>query len=203
MKKNELVAFASTYASFLLEGVNYIRGIILFGSVARGEADNQSDIDLFIDIDKAEPQKEKEIRRITEKFYQSKSYELWKQKGMLLSLSIKVGNLDQWKDLKRSIASEGIVLYGRYRSDIKLESYLLLSFQPIKNIARRNRIIRTLFGRNEANYAQKGLLREAGGNILSPTTFIVKSTNSGEIMEFLKKEKVDFRLFEIWSDAIR
>ncbi|MBI2137532.1 nucleotidyltransferase domain-containing protein, partial [Candidatus Woesearchaeota archaeon] len=40
-------------ASFLVQKVSErekIRNIILFGSVARGEADKTSDVDLFVDV---------------------------------------------------------------------------------------------------------------------------------------------------------
>ena len=42
----ELIAYASSFASFVIPKAEFDE-IILFGSVARNEADKDSDIDLF------------------------------------------------------------------------------------------------------------------------------------------------------------
>jgi len=48
-----LISYSIDFVSFLIQKTKSrekIKNIILFGSVARGEADRESDIDLFIDI---------------------------------------------------------------------------------------------------------------------------------------------------------
>ena len=52
INKSDLISYASNFVSFLLkyEISNEINKIILFGSVATGSFDKESDIDLFIDI---------------------------------------------------------------------------------------------------------------------------------------------------------
>ena len=50
-QKNELIAYAMDFSSYLLSKVSDIDKIILHGSVARGDFDEDSDIDLFIDCD--------------------------------------------------------------------------------------------------------------------------------------------------------
>ncbi len=54
MNRYELIAYAMDFCSFLLksEMANEIKKIILFGSVARGDFDSESDIDIFIDTEK-------------------------------------------------------------------------------------------------------------------------------------------------------
>jgi len=201
LKKNELIAFASSYASFVLERMNNIQEIILFGSVARGDFDKDSDIDVFIDLGKEDIKSEKDLKLISEKFYKSIIYQKWEQKGITNRINAKIGNLNTW-DLKRSIISEGIVLYGQYKSEIKGEHYLLITFNVIKNVAKRNKVIRELFGREEEKYYKEGLVKQLGGKKISPTTLLIKQQFSDKILDFLKKEKVDFKLFEMWSDTV-
>ena len=52
LKNKILLAYSIDFISFLIEriDINYIKRIILFGSIAREEASNESDVDLFIDI---------------------------------------------------------------------------------------------------------------------------------------------------------
>ena len=59
---------------------------------------------------------EKEIRKIEKEFYQSREALLFKLKNVDNEFSIKIGKLDEWKNLQRSIASTGIVLYGNYQA---------------------------------------------------------------------------------------
>ena len=50
MKQETLVAYSMSAGSYLVENVPGIRNIILFGSVARGKFDKESDIDIFVDV---------------------------------------------------------------------------------------------------------------------------------------------------------
>jgi predicted nucleotidyltransferase len=201
LKKSELIAFASSYVSFVLERMENIKEIILFGSVVRGDFDKSSDVDVFIDLGKENPKSEKELNLISEKFYKSIIYKNWKQKGINNKINAKIGDLNTW-DLKRSIISDGIVLYGKYKGEIKGENYLLITFNVIKDVAKRNKVIRELFGREEEKYHKEGLVKQFGGKKLSPTTLLVKQQFSDKILELLRKEKVDFKMFEIWSDNV-
>ena len=151
MKKADLVGFAHSFVSFALPRfTSPLLEIILFGSVARGDFTGKSDIDLFFNVSSSEQAAtvEHELKAIEPKFYKSQIYGLWKQKGVINPLSIKVGVLEQW-ELKRSIISDGIVLYGRYKSEIKGKGYVLIPFTEISDITKRNRVMRTLFGRME------------------------------------------------------
>ena len=113
---------------------------------------------------------------------------------------MKIGDINKWK-LKRSLISEGIVLYGSYKEiPENLKHYALIRFKPIKNVTQRNRIIRKLIGRKELNYKKKGLLEEVSGRMLSPTLIIIDFSKSSQIIKLFQKEKVDYQIFEIWSD---
>lgn len=199
-------AYASAFVSFLLEDLSSldINEVILFGSAAREETDKESDIDIFIDIinEKREKAVEAEVKNSLRRFYKSQIYEQWKLKGVKRDIQAHVGVLDKWA-LKRSIISNGITLYGRYKELPKggLEQYTLFVFEPIADVTKRNRVIRMLFGRKEEGYIKEGLLEESAGKQLSQRCFYIPSKAAGEIIKFLNKENVDYRLFELWSDV--
>jgi len=204
LNKTDLIAYGGAFVFFMLKALEKfeIREIILFGSVARGGFDNSSDVDIFIDI-RNEKDSEKISRMVDiqlRKFYKSKMREVFSNKGITNDIKVKVGNLDKWK-LKRSIVSDGITLFGKYKSLPKeIRQYYLFVIKPITNITKRNRIIRKLFGRNEDKYCRKGLIEEKNGKRISAVSFIVPVKSSNEIFSIFKKEKVDFIFYEIWSD---
>ena len=200
ISKLNLEAYALAFVSFVLPKLKSIDEIILFGSSVRGEADETSDVDLFFNSLKEE--NEVIIKGELAKFYKSKVAEVFFLKGIKNPINVLVGNLNKWK-LKRSIISEGTVLFGKYRSfPENLEGFVLISIAPIKNITKRNKIIRFLFGREEKAYSKKGLIQELNGKKISPSVFAVSISHSKEIIFFLNKEKVDFNIFEFWSDEL-
>lgn len=202
LNKIEIIAYTTSFVSFVLKDLNnLVKEIILFGSVARREFDKKSDIDLFFDVNKEEIKKvENIVKKSLSKFYKSKIHEIWKLKGITKNISIKVGVLDEWK-LKRSIISDGIILYGKYKESPKnIKHYLLINHKPIKDITKRNRIIRKIIGRKEKDYNKKGLLEDIEGKIISKRTIIVPIGKSKELIDIFNKEKIDYRMFEIWSD---
>lgn len=201
MKETELVAYTHAYLSYILPRVKTkIREIILFGSVARGDFDQDSDIDLFFDVlnENDALLLKKELKLFDPKFYESKIYEIWKQKGFTNRISAKVGILDQW-ELRGSVLAEGITLQAKYHRGLPGEGYMLLSFSPIRDITKRNRITRALFGREEKGFKKDGMVSKVGGRRISPTVFLVPLQFSREIISFLRKEKVDIELREIWG----
>jgi len=107
---NKLISYAVDFVSFLLERIdkNKIDRIILFGSVARDEADSDSDVDLF--IESVEDIK-KPIKKIKDEFFNSTKFrDYWELKGIKSEIKIISGKLDNWKDIKNSVVSNGILL---------------------------------------------------------------------------------------------
>ena len=195
----ELIAYASAFASFVLPKVN-IDEIILFGSVARNEADEKSDIDLFFNLKKDEDKTKEMLKKELERFYKSKINEIWRLKGIKNEIKFEAGNLDKWK-LKRSIISDGIVLFGKYKEIPKnMNSFVQFTLKPIKSITKRNRIIRKLFGRKEKKYSAKGMIDMLNGKKISVASFIVPIEKTNEIIKIMNKEKIDYSFFEFWSD---
>ena len=111
MKQNKLISLALSFASFLIERIN-VESIILFGSVAQNNFDSESDIDIFID---ANDKNKEKIENLLELYKKTEEYEKFKLEGIKNEISLKIGRLNEWKDLKRSIISGGLVLYGNYK----------------------------------------------------------------------------------------
>ena len=204
LKFKELIAYASAFASFVIPKIDEINEIILFGSIARGEADEKSDIDLFFNIEKKENVEKikKAINEELKKFYKSKIAETWLLRGIKNPININVGKLDEWK-LKRSIISDGIGLYGKYKEvPQNMAGFVFFNIATIKNIAKRNKIIRELFGRNEKEYSKTGIVSEFNGKKISPSSFVVPKDKANLIIKFLGKEKVNYSFFELWTDEL-
>ncbi len=202
-KHKQLIAYAAAFASWLIGKIE-VEEIILFGSVARGDFDENSDVDIFVNlkdkkrIETAEAAAQKELNL----FYESQVGRTWKLLGVEHEIHLLVGNLEEWK-LKRSIISNGITLYGPYKSmpeDVR--AYTQFVLQPIKDITLRNAIIRTLFGRKEKNYATEGLIAQYSGEKLSPLSFVVPLSHTQDIIRMLNKHKVRYILFDLWSDSL-
>src|SRR3989344_5161649 len=201
LNSKELIAYATAFVSFVLPKIEADE-IILFGSVARKEATEKSDIDIFFNIKKDEKKIKNVLKQEISKFHKTKIYDVFQQKGSVLPINIEVGNLDKWK-LKRSIVNNGVVLYGRYKSIPEVtKQFAYFSIKPIKNIAKRNKLIRKLFGRKEKTYSAESLVLSSGGKKLTPLSFIIPGEKSQEITKLLQSEKADFSFFSFWTDEI-
>lgn len=199
----EIIAYAASFASWIIPKIN-AEEIILFGSAARGDFEEESDVDIFINI-KGDDKKQKEAENASKKelktFYNSKINEIWKLKGVKRNIHILVGDLDEW-NLKRSIISNGIGLYGSYKEiPGNTRAFTQFVMHPIKEIALRNSIMRVLFGRKEKKYITEGLIPQRGGRKLSPLSFIIPHNHTQEIIALLNKHKIQYILFDFWSDA--
>ncbi|MBU2576711.1 MAG: nucleotidyltransferase domain-containing protein [Nanoarchaeota archaeon] len=201
MNYKELIAYASAFVSFVMPKVD-VDEIILFGSVARNEADKKSDVDLFFDLKKDEDKTKEILKRELGRFYKSKICEIWVLKGIKNEINIEVGNLNEWK-LKRSIISGGVVLYGKYKKvPEKMKGFAQFTLKPIKDITKRNRIIRKLFGRKEKKYFSEGAVEKLSGKRISAVSFIVPIEKVKEVLSTFGKERIDYSFFEFWSDVV-
>jgi predicted nucleotidyltransferase len=203
--RNNLIAFAMSFASYFVQNIKLsssIRNIILFGSVARDDFDKESDIDIFID---SKDDIEKEANGILDSFYKSFIYiKYWKLLGIENEISTKVGNLDDW-DLKRSIVSHGILLYGKYSAEIggKLYSIFMLDISGKRN--EKLRIWRKIYGYKQKvkgrEYMQKGLLDELSARRMGPAIFILPIQNANKMRQFLNENKVKHKVMELQTDS--
>ena len=206
MKRNLLIGYAMSFASFLLDSSvgARINRIILFGSVARGDFNEESDIDLFIDTDK---DIEGEIDKLLKLFGSSRINEIWKLKGMKSDISVKVGDLKKWS-LRRDVISSGITLYGKYNEiPEKVNYYLLIKIDVSKfKSSRQMSIWRKLYGYRQRIgtkiYTGKGLVERLGGKKIGKAIILIPMENRKEIINFLNKNRVSYTVNELWSDTL-
>lgn len=122
-----------------------INKVILFGSVARGDYETQSDVDLFIEAD---PRLERRIHNVLSLWEASKRAEEWHVLGIKNTISLKVGQLDKWPAIHRVVIADGIQLYGKYTEVPRgLKQYLLVTLKtPQMPGSKRVVLSRQLFG---------------------------------------------------------
>ena len=203
--QTQLIGYALSFASFLLDSKigDKINKIILFGSVARGDFNPESDIDLFIDADK---RLEKEINNLLLLFKFSDAQKVYEMKKVTNGLSLKVGSLSQW-GLRREVISSGIILYGKFQElPEKTKYYALFQIESgNKKVAHQMRIWRKLYGYTQKigkkRYTFKGLIDQFQGRKLGKAVFIVPMENRREVIVFLNKSKVKYSIHELWSDS--
>jgi len=205
MKQNNLIAYATSFVSFVLDDAvsAKISRIILFGSVARGTFDEESDIDLFIDT---KEDLESEIKRTLYLFQNSDIQKKWDLKGIKNDLSIKTGDLDKWK-LKRDIITDGIILYSKFKEIPENAEYYLLITPSFKKFSKSQKvkIWRNLYGYKQKVgkkvYKTEGLLKKLNGKRVE-NGIIVKMSNKKHIVDFLNKKRVNYTVNEVWSDSL-
>lgn len=201
-KRNELISYAMDFASYLIRDVEEINNIILHGSVSRGDFDKDSDIDLFVDV--IDLKKEKKIKKSKQEYYKTESYKRWKLRGLDNEISIIVGKLEgkEWSNLKRAIVNTGILLYGKFKSNVeKNHPYVLFVFENIKPDKKRIAIFRKLFGFKTGKKKIPGLLEKINGIKMGKSSILVPIENSKRIKDYLRSKKVTPKIYDLWSDA--
>ncbi|UCD16039.1 MAG: nucleotidyltransferase domain-containing protein [Candidatus Omnitrophota bacterium] len=181
-----------------LSGIDDVKAVILYGSLARGEFTSRSDIDLFILTTDDKTQKE----------VQDKIIELESEIGRNIQPTIRTIAELQKTDtgLLQNIFQEGKILYLKEPSDIpsaillQQKPFLIYSFQisslPQKDKARFNR---QLYEQTKKNYKYKGLLHRIGGQKLSAGCIMIPHMQKETIEKFFKKFKVKFEQLKVWK----
>lgn len=204
----DLVAYAGDFVSFLLQELGsdaqLVRQILLFGSASRGEAGKESDVDLFIDVNKLaiEPR----IQDIRDRFNESakvKTY--WDLLGIKNEINCTIGRLEDWGDLNRSLIADGIVLYGKYSGAPDLVPFCLFVVTPSSNRNKNLSVWRSLYGYRQKVgakvYEHNGLIVERGGQKLARGVFQVPALAVSDVSALLRKNKFQFKIFPIWQES--
>ncbi len=196
--KNDKIAYAAAFSSYLIERVESIRSVVLFGSASRGDANKGSDIDIFIDTVSGS---KNEIRKVIDAFYDSQICKTWDLKGVKNPISVIIGDLEsgEWADLKRSIITDGIVLFGKYNSKPeKLKHYMLFSYNGIKDPNKRVNLHRKLFGYKLGKKQYDGIVQKSNGMRHGRGNFSVPIENYKEVRDIFKELKITPKITEIW-----
>jgi predicted nucleotidyltransferase len=192
--QNKLTAYAMDFTSFLIQKTknkDEIKNIILFGSVAREEAEKTSDIDIFIDTLKENPKIENEINGILEDFIDSTKYKnYWMPLGIKNEIKLTTGNLNNWKEIKPSIISNGILLYGKFKPEVKEGKHNVFFFwENIKPNSKRVLFNKQIFGYKHKGKFYSGLLQKYEGERLGKGCIVVPLEHSKIFQAFFKKYK--------------
>ena len=194
------VSYAENALSFLFLDpmlLSYIDTIYLYGSAARGELTETSDIDFFISC---LPEKEKEIEGAAKaafsRFASSLDYDKWKRLGFTFPFSVHAGDFQQW-ELRNSILADGLLLYSKNISSLSGVRSILFIFELPKNKKKYLHFIRTFFGRKEKGYKEHGVLHELQGAKISATAVLVPKEHMQTVTEFFIKEKIFYSFKEV------
>lgn len=201
MNRELLLSYAHAFLSFLFRARGAsgggIKSVYLFGSVARGDFDEDSDVDIFINTDRNHEKDAIRLSKIALKnFYRSGESGKFRLLGVTNQINVKCGDIKAWK-LLDSIKSEGIILHSSSASPL-LRKYFLVEIKPVKDAAKRNRIIRKLAGRKEAERKEKGLVEEISGQVLDSRHYIIPAEKISLVTRVLSKENAFFQLKEVW-----
>lgn len=193
-------SYASYFVSYLLanlKSMEEINNIILFGSVTKEEATKESDVDIFVELKKENRKLKKEIEKSVEEFYKSREALLFKTKGIDNKINLIIGKFDKWNELKKSIESTGIILYGKYHGGkIEGKKYLIIFWDNIKK--NRGAFLNKIYGFRVKEKSYKGLIEILAGKKLGKSSMMIPVEHKKEIETLLEKYKVNAKVIEIW-----
>ncbi|MBU3912772.1 MAG: nucleotidyltransferase domain-containing protein [Nanoarchaeota archaeon] len=199
----ELVSYAADFASFLIQNtknMEKIKSIILFGSVARGEAGKESDVDIFVDVLNDEKEIEKEVKQIGKKFFSSvkfKSY--WKLLNVKNEINVIVGKLENWK-LKDSMLGSSIVLYQKYSPILENgKNEVILTWSNIKPNSKRVMLNKKIIGYNHYKRYYKGLLEIYGGRKLGANVILIPTEQLNLFLKEFHKFKIPVKIQRVFE----
>lgn len=205
---NKLVSYTYDFVSYLMLQPDLnkfnIERIILFGSVARYDYDEKSDVDIFIDT---KNKKIDGLRKIVDKiksdFFNSERFDKWRLLNMKNEFSIIVSNLqdDKWKDLRRSMHSHGIVLYDRYLEGKKedLRAYSLIKWEiGSKENNKRVNLARKFYGYKQKGKEYTGVLVDMDATLIGDSVVIIPSQHTNRIRHILNTLKIKYKIKDIY-----
>ena len=206
MVKENILSYALTGASYIISCLEThllkkITSVILFGSVAMGTADKESDVDLFFDADlpkKVELSIRAQLNKAADEFSISNTGLLFKSKSIDNEFSIKVGKLGEWEDLSKSISSNGIVLYSRYsKPPSKIKPYTILSWE--KPGKAKGALSNKIYGYKAGGKKYPGLLEKFKGTKVGQATIMVPGSARDPFIDAFEKYTVNYSRYDLWG----
>lgn len=202
---NELKVYAFISSNFIISKIpnwlEKINSVILFGSIAQNRADKDSDVDLFFDTNISEKQKVKlrsEIRNIVSDFRLSQDALKFKMKGIANEISFSIGKLSEWEDLEKSIASTGIILYGKYQTEAKnaLKHNMLVFWENVgKN---RGAFLNKMYGYTIKEKKYKGFIEKCKGTKIGKSAAMIPIEYKGDFYKMAENYKVNYKILEVF-----
>lgn len=194
-------AYSSYFVSYLLYELgdyDNIKNIILFGSVSTGNATTESDVDIFIDVKKDSSKFKKDVEKILEGFYKSREALIFKNKGVDNKINVIIGKLDDWKDLRKSIESTGIVLYGSFINSGGLggRKYIIVSWDKIGR--NRGAFLNKVYGFKVGDKKYKGMIELFNGKKIGKSSLMIPVEHRNELFNVIKDYNVNAGLIEVY-----
>ncbi|HLG20955.1 MAG TPA: nucleotidyltransferase domain-containing protein [Bdellovibrionota bacterium] len=194
-----MTTVADLYSQIAQFPLNDLRLICLFGSFARGDAHEGSDIDLFI-VTKGNdtPALQTDLQTIAER--------IGKALGRKVDLVIVEPNLHGLApDFRSELLADSIVLYGRGllfpEDDGNSVAYRLIAYETSRlDPLARTRLSRQFFGystkvrhgRKTYRYHREGAVARSGGFRVDLSVFLCPADRSGEIFRILRESKAGY-----------
>jgi len=199
----ELISYAIDFVSFLMQNSKEkekIKIIILFGSVARGDASKESDVDIFIDAIADDKKVEKEINKIKNEFFDSVKYaKYWKLLGINNDFHIIVGKINEW-NLKDSMLGNSFILYQAYSPRLEEgKNMIILSWGVIEKSSKRVMLNKKIFGYNYYGKKYKGILEIYGGGKLGSNVILIPSEQLNLFLKIFRSFKVPVRIKRVFE----
>jgi predicted nucleotidyltransferase len=177
-----------------IKGVDGVVGVVLFGSTARGEADEGSDLDLLVFFEDEEKLREGEwevTRRIPPKIFAQ-------------SICVSPSTAQEMNPtFLRSVLEEGILLYARYPLALKANQLgavpsLIISYSLAKLPQKEKQAINyKLFGRGIQQRRYRGLVGEVGGRHLGRGCMLLPEEAAGAVLSLLGKHNVKYQIMRV------
>src|SRR3989338_2350249 len=203
----ELKKFAFSFVNFLFQRISEdwlsgINSIILFGSVAQNRSAEKSDIDIFFDTTFSESRAssfKKMLLDIKDEFLITNEALLFKTKRIYNDMSFTVGNLEKWSEMKKSVSSSGIVLYGKYSGKFRkdaLRQDFIFSWSSSKN---RGALLNKLYGYRIGKTKYKGFIAKYGKKI-GKSAALISSEHKDDFMKILEKYSAKYSVIEVFAE---
>ena len=199
--------YAISAAHFIImhipEWLDKINSVVLFGSVAQGSGDKNSDIDIFIDAKISENQKTKlhsAIRKSIAQFHLSQEGLAFKMEGIANEISVLAGDLDVWKEMQRSISASGIVLYGKYKKNVSkegLKHYVLVFWEAKRK--NRGAFLNKMYGYKIKGKKYKGLIEKYNGNKIGKSAAIIPMEHKDVFFNTLEHYSLNYKIMEVFA----
>jgi predicted nucleotidyltransferase len=206
-----ILAYIYDFISFLFEKdlKKEIKSIIVYGSVASQEYDEESDIDIFIDIwDKNKKKEiEKKVKEQLNKF-EDISARIWNPRGISNNFSIIIDDLNssKWENLRQDIISNGLLIFGKFNKDPEKTQHKALFTFALNKLSQQKKMkfIRDLYGYKQKKpdkktpYKKQGILESQGGIKLSQNSILIPIEKTKEFRELFSKFKITPEIREVW-----
>lgn len=168
-----------------------VAAVVLFGSVARGEADSRSDVDILVVFDTEEDREENDERLLDV---------LKRYRDLPLALTKKTAEeVSRDPDFFYRVFQEGYVLYKRPGTDVLPaavtgEKYETVYTYELRDLTQEEKakFNSALFTREKGEYRYPGILERVSGERLGPGVIKVPANAEEKIDELMEGHGVGY-----------